>query len=508
MTMPPATPAPKKLEPQQIADLSPEARHQYFRDQANAGVHDPGLFGVVERLVAQAKANQDAEKVGDDNVKTLENQDVTYVQGLSPSDADYLGHEHEQLKAYLDTNLDPAQVTEVSNAYHSLHQAFDGFGTTMTEAVNKSKGEWEGDAAGAAQGYFTSLSSWADANSTNAKLASETIYDQQTAASSAKNTMPEPIKFDMMNEMAKWTQAKDPVSFASAISDTYKTYDASQKAHEEAAGVMAQYDKSLYAAASKQPAFAPPPQFGEGSIGIITPPIGPDNNTVRRVGDDLRNSGTGDPSGPNGTDATLKSGTYGTGGGDTSSGTVRGTGDPLPLSRLQPGVHTTGAGTLPGHTTPSSVQSTNLPPATSSSQNANSGFGGMSPMPMGAMGGGGFGGVGAGSEYSNKLGRGGGFGPGSGGSGSGGSSTPGAGSGSGARAGGIGAAEAAAGRGIGAGGSGAGGRPGSGMGGMGRGRGSEGEEDLEHQRPDYLVEADPDEFFGTDVRTAPPVIGE
>ena len=30
----------------------------------------------------------------------------------------------------------------------------------------------------------------------------------------------------------------------------------------------------------------------------------------------------------------------------------------------------------------------------------------------------------------------------------------------------------------------------------------------EHQRPSYLVEADPDSLFGTDEMTAPPVIGE
>ncbi|MTD52770.1 hypothetical protein [Amycolatopsis pithecellobii] len=38
-----------------------------------------------------------------------------------------------------------------------------------------------------------------------------------------------------------------------------------------------------------------------------------------------------------------------------------------------------------------------------------------------------------------------------------------------------------------------------------RGRG---EDDEEHQRPDYLLEADPDSIFGTDVRATPPVIGE
>jgi hypothetical protein len=46
--------------------------------------------------------------------------------------------------------------------------------------------------------------------------------------------------------------------------------------------------------------------------------------------------------------------------------------------------------------------------------------------------------------------------------------------------------------------------PGGGGGG-GRGQGGE---DGEHQRPSFLVEADPDETFGTDEVTAPPVIGE
>ncbi|GAA1946347.1 hypothetical protein [Amycolatopsis minnesotensis] len=52
------------------------------------------------------------------------------------------------------------------------------------------------------------------------------------------------------------------------------------------------------------------------------------------------------------------------------------------------------------------------------------------------------------------------------------------------------------------------GRAGSaGMGGMAPGARGKGEEDREHQRPDYLVEADPDEYFGTDERTSPPVLG-
>jgi hypothetical protein len=71
-------------------------------------------------------------------------------------------------------------------------------------------------------------------------------------------------------------------------------------------------------------------------------------------------------------------------------------------------------------------------------------------------------------------------------------------------AGALAAEHAAGGRGLGAGGRGGAGGP---MGGTGGGRG-EGDEDGEHQRPSYLVEADPDSLFGTDEMTAPPVIGE
>jgi hypothetical protein len=53
------------------------------------------------------------------------------------------------------------------------------------------------------------------------------------------------------------------------------------------------------------------------------------------------------------------------------------------------------------------------------------------------------------------------------------------------------------------------GAAGSSSGGMGAGRGGSrgGGGDSEHKRASYLVEADPDSIFGTDERTAPPVIG-
>jgi hypothetical protein len=125
--------------------------------------------------------------------------------------------------------------------------------------------------------------------------------------------------------------------------------------------------------------------------------------------------------------------------------------------------------------------------------------------PSSGFGGGGFGPGGSGGFGSGGSG---GFGPGGSGSGSGtGGQNLGAGKGSGAalpgESGGRGAPT-----GPGAGG-GKAGRPGPG--GMGSGMGGkkgEGAEDAEHQRASYLVEADPESIFGSDARTAPPVIGE
>lgn len=117
------------------------------------------------------------------------------------------------------------------------------------------------------------------------------------------------------------------------------------------------------------------------------------------------------------------------------------------------------------------------------------------------------------------------FGPGGGGAGAGGAGGAFGAGGTGAYGvGGAGALAAGASTGVGAGGSGSGsgglaggarggaagaaGRPGmSGMGGMGHGGKGKGEDDEEHETK-YLVGEDPNELFGTDELTAPPVIGE
>jgi len=466
--------------------MAPAERDAYLQKKAEEGVDSSSpLFGWVQEFVARAQAKNQSQQMGDKNVaEATKGRDVEYVQGLHAPNADYKGTDHTHLQAFLESNLNVEQVSDVSTAYHKVHQVFDKFATSMNTAVNASKGTWEGSAAENAQQYFTSLGKWSDANSQNAKLASETIYDQGQAASTAKNSMPAPIPFSWKDEFKDWVTS-NPFSLADNVDQSIQKQKDSQAAHDQAAGVMSTYDKNLYEAASKQPAFAPPPSFSTGG-GSGDP------------------NGTGDKNGINTPSSVNMPGSH-------SVNTPGGTSNFVPGTTGTPQFSgpgsTTGSGFVPsGTTTPSSFTPGSVPGGSTS--NPNQQFGGMppmSPMPMGGMN------LGGDEAYNSKVGGGsgrggGGFGPGGAGAGN----ATGAGAASGAaRPGGIGAAEAAAGRGMGGLGAGAGGRGGMGPGGgMGRGQKGEGDEDTEHSRPTYLVEGDPDEVFGTDMRTAPPVIGE
>ena len=137
-----------------------------------------------------------------------------------------------------------------------------------------------------------------------------------------------------------------------------------------------------------------------------------------------------------------------------------------------------------------------VPPSVDPSSFGPGGGGGFGPG-----GGGGFGPGGGGAGSGSGVGGVAGFGPG--GFGSGGAMTgAGGGAGAGAGAGGVGGMRGGA-----AGGT-AGRSGSSGMGGMGgAGKGGKGPGDEDHETK-YLVEEDPNELFGSDELTVPPVIGE
>ncbi|WP_369787720.1 hypothetical protein, partial [Saccharomonospora xinjiangensis] len=331
-------------------------------------------------------------------------------------------------------------ITVYSDSYHDLHNLFQRLSDGMREAVGKSKAEWEGGAADSAHGYFTTLSDWSDGNSQNARMASDIIAAESEAAVRAKNSMPEPIPFNMDQEMANW--GSDPFSLHEQVERTIVKQQESQAAHDEAVRVMTQYDFDLQESGNKQPVFAEPPQFGGsggsgdgGASGVIR--FDESTSASGFAGGPAGIAGGGASSVPSGTGSVgvLPGGGSGTGLSGGGSGTGPSGGSFTPIA---PGP-TTGSGVRPGTTRPSGLQPAGWRPPALGGRNNTSGpnaFGpggnpGIGPMPMGpgfGPGGGPGGGAGGGS-YSGRL-PGGGFGPG-GGAGAG----PGAGAGAGAATG-------------------------------------------------------------------------
>lgn len=414
--------------------------------------------------------------------------DTEYLPGLPASNADYRGEEHPQLKQYLE-EADPGQITEVSDGYHRVKQTLTEVSDILKRAVSNSQHHWEGDAAENARGFLTGLSGHAETNAGNAELASLALNDQAEAAQTAKSNMPEPVEFNLKSEIGNLF-TKNPFDMADNASAVWEKWGKHNEAKEQAAQVMTTYDSNAHQSASRQPMFAEPPEFNSQG-GSVSKPSG----SVEM------GSGVTTPSGSVG-------GPVGTGGGSYAAPTGPSGNAYNPAANLTPGPVTSG-----GRTDPSAYQLPNQrggydftnPRGGSRNTNNAAGFG---PMPMGGMGGmGGAGGAGAGGVGRGMGGAGGmgrGFGPGGSSSGA----APGAGAASGA-AKGMGAGAASPGAAAAAGSGSAGARGAAGVGGMGAGRGGgKGEDDQGHQRPTYLVEADPDSVFGTDERTAPPVIGE
>lgn len=477
---------PPALTPEQIAQLPPGTEMTYAMQRSLA----EGMLIVPTVNAKNFGAAQIAEK---ERQSELARYDVEYRDGVPASDSDYRGYDHAVLKSYVES-IRGEDITVYADTYHDLHNLFQRLSDELRQAVGKSKAGWEGEAADGAHNYFTSLSDWSEGNSQNARMASEIIAAESEAAVRARNAMPDPVPFDLEREMDNL--GSNGLSLIEDFLRIQQKQEESRSKHDEAVQVMTQYDFDLQEAGNKQPVFAEPPKF-EGASGSG----GTNASGVITIGDPSTSASgfSGGVTGSSGGSVNVPSGGPGTGPSGGSGGS---------FTPVAPGV-STGAGPRPGTTRPSGLQPNGLRPSFPGGRNNNrstfgpGGGGGFGPMPMGLGGGFGPGGGPGGGGYGGGRMSAGGFGPGGGAAGPG--AGPGAGAATGAKPmggpvagpGGAAPGAAAAARGAGM----AGGPMGAG------GAKGKGDEDSEHQRPTYLVEADPDEVFGTSQRTAPPVIG-
>jgi hypothetical protein len=391
-------------------------------------------------------------------------------------------------------SIDDAQqaANRLKGNYDQRVQAIDSISKDMDEA-------WRGDSGTAAQNSGAHpLKAWMSDSGTKLADSDKYLGEQQTAFTTVKAKVQQvpqqPPQNNFLNEITPWTTDTDR-----SIRDYNQKGQANVDAYNE-------YVKSSGTNAKGLPTYS---QL-DGSVGDVNV-NGGGGDPNKPGGDPNQPGGPSQPGGgtPPGGTPNVPGGSYPPGstpgipgGGYPPGGTPQVPGGSYPPGGTPgvPGGNYPGGGYQPGGVP-------NIPGYDGSTRAA--GFT-PGPIPGADFSGGGFGPGGGGGFGVGDTGAGG-FGPGSaGGFGPGGTGGAGSGSGSGAAGAGSGAA-GRGGAGTGAGGAGAGGKTGaggmSGMGGMGgAGKGKGGEDD--ERQAKFLVGDDPNEIFGTDELTAPPVIGE
>ncbi|SDD82873.1 hypothetical protein [Actinokineospora iranica] len=389
-----------------------------------------------------------------------------------------------------------AAATQINNptTADTLGRGFNESGNRLVEAANrlyeavaKLEHAWQGAAADSARQALTPLAAQAGQAGVTAQYMGTAMARQATAAAAVKN-LPQPVEFDASTELNKALANPNPIA---GMADMAAKAEEAKAVKQEQVTYLENYTQAMTAVDSATPSFVPPETRIEGGGG--------DGGFRGGGGVDYRNGpGGGADLTPGGSGHTSPSGlTPGGQGGHTPN---------TPHAPSIPGAQTPGglsSGTnAAGYTPPSSTTHVPNYSATGANPNLSGQGGGFGGGPFA----GGRGGFGPGGGVGGAGGRG---GAGLGARGGAGAFSAGDADGRGGRPGGPGltAAEEAA-RARQGQGAGTGGRNASGMGaGAGGGRG-QGDEDTEHQRPSYLIEPDPEDTFGTDQITAPPVIGQ
>ncbi|HEY4453932.1 MAG TPA: hypothetical protein VGN81_06430 [Pseudonocardiaceae bacterium] len=456
-------------------------------------------------------------------------QDLTQdYETRNPPTADntnYASQDSNQLYAAVHA-ADRSQIGTVATSWNNVGNKLVTITSALNDAANQAKSGWQGDAANSAMDFHTQVSNWTNSAAAGAQVTAANVSDQATAASGAQSNMPQPYTYTMQQALNDVAQAPDP---AAAVPTAQANLDKAAENHNQSVQVASTYQSSLQSASQKMPAMAPTPTFSNNtgntgntggsssstSTGSSSGGSGGGGSVPRVSGVGVGGGGgNGGGSGGGGGGYVRPPGTGGSGSGGSGSGSGGNGGDTgggLKTSSFGGVGPTGGTGGYPGGPGgypggggpggyPGGMPVGGMPvggfgPGGGDSYSSSGGYGGA------GGGRGGFGGGGSSGGSGGYGGRGSGFGPGGSSSASGSS-----GSGAGSRsAAGAQAAEDSA---MESGAAGARGAAGSSAGGMGAGRsGSRGGGDGEHKRASYLVEADPDSIFGTDERTAPPVIG-
>lgn len=185
-----------------------------------------------------------------------------YRSGLSPSDVRYQGTPHEQLISLVNDGVDPNDVDEKGTLVNDVGNLLKEMSTTLRQAVTKEQAGWQGAGADAAFTYLGNVAKWADSAGDAAYLTSNRFSQTSAAIATAQRTMPPPAGRSVTQSMQLANQQLTSGNFfdgLATLKDAPAQAAAQYAAQQEAARVVTSRDQTLYSAGSTQPVYAPPP---------------------------------------------------------------------------------------------------------------------------------------------------------------------------------------------------------------------------------------------------------
>ncbi|MGA6165632.1 hypothetical protein [Amycolatopsis magusensis] len=387
--------------------------------------------------------------------------------------------ESQQLYEGATVNNDPGTAEATSQVWTQHSKELNQAANDLYTAISELGAAWVGQGAGAAQGTLVAI---ANSSSTASEAAStmSTRLAQQAAAAAEVKKMPAPMKFDPQ----KQTEAMLAGGPAAMVADMKAQSDAADEVKAQQVAFFNRYTQAMSEVDSTTPSFGPE------SLGLKAySGTGPSGLGLTGVGAGVSPVGGASVTGPYGAYGAGYSGAETTGLGNSSSA----------ASGVAPGSSVSSATTQAGYTAPGQGvgvgTGAGAVPAAPAAPAAPAG------SPASALGAAGLGGA-AGLAGGRAL---------SSGNRSGATRSAASETGAAAQAQPNSAASAtpqtpglvSPGGTIG----GQGTPPPMGMGGMGGAHGAQAQEEEEHTHASFLIEPDPDDAFGANEATPPPVIG-
>lgn len=166
---------------------------------------------------------------------------------------------HRALYEAVHANNDPGQATALANEWATIGSDIGEAAQEVARGLRASEAGWQGASATKARNAMMRLSAWGESAAQTATGIGGRVAEQAYIAQKARDTMPEPVEFDMGAMLMRGFAMGGLIGLAIAAADVKAASDRANAAHQQAVAVMTTMENESRAVDNNVPVFAMPP---------------------------------------------------------------------------------------------------------------------------------------------------------------------------------------------------------------------------------------------------------